>query len=290
MARAVHTVADWSDEEFDALLARAGALADGAAPNAVEAIVGMCVFQTSLRTRVGFEAAALRLGARFVEAAERRGSAESMPESLDDTIRVMSGYCDALVVRSPRVSAELARSARPGTAWVNAGDPTEHPTQTLIDVLALERLAGPVGGLRIAIVGDLRMRAARSLLALFDRRPPAALAVVTAPELADRPVPATAAVLESIADVPDVGPDVVYVVGIPHQAVPEPVRTRLRLDRDTLGRLSPDAIVLSPLPLIDEVASAARDDARIRWFEQSDLGLWARTAVLEHVLAAAPAS
>ncbi len=289
MARAVHAVADWSDAELDALLRRAAALADGAPPVGVEATVGMCIFQTSLRTRVGFEAAAQRLGMRFVEAVERRGSAESMPESIEDTIRVMSGYCDALVVRSPRVSAELARAARPGTAWINAGDAVEHPTQSLIDVLAIERLAGPLDGLRIAVVGDLRMRAARSLLAVLDRRPPAALAVVTAPELSDGAVPDGAAVFESIADVPDAQPDVVYVVGIPHQAVPEPVRTRLRLDRDTLGRLSSDAIVLSPLPLIDEVASTARDDSRIRWFEQSDLGLWARAAVLEHVLGGMPA-
>ena len=284
MARAVHAVADWSDAELDALLRRAGALADGAPPAAIEATVGVCMFQTSLRTRVGFEAAAVRLGMRFVEAVERRGSAESMPESIDDTIRVMSGYCDALVVRSPRASADLARSARAGTAWVNAGDAVEHPTQSLIDLLAIERLAGPLAGLRVAVVGDLRMRAARSLLAAFDRRPPAALAVVTAPELTDGLVPDGAAVFESIAEVPEAEPDVVYVVGIPHQAVPEAVRTRLRLDRDTLGRLSADTIVLSPLPLIDEVASTARDDSRIRWFEQSDLGLWVRAAVLEHVL------
>lgn len=284
MARAIHAIADWSDADMDRILVRAGELALGAPPSTSDLIVGVCMFQTSLRTRVGFEVAAHRIGARFVEAVERRNSAESMPEGIEDTIRVMSGYCDALVVRSPRPSAELSAAARPGVAWVNAGDSVEHPTQALIDLWAIERFAGPVEAMRIAVVGDLRMRAVRSLLAVLDRRRPVALALVTAPALTAGPFPGDATVLDAIADLGDFAPDIIYVAGIPHQAVTEDVRARLRLDRDTFRRLPSSTIVLSPLPLIDEVASSARADPRIRWFEQSDIGLWVRTAVLEHII------
>lgn len=285
MAKAVHTVDDWSDEDFAGLLDRAGSLADGAAPRAVPgALVGMCFFQTSLRTRVGFEAAAHRIGAGFVEAVERRGSTDSMPESIDDTIRVMSGYCDALVVRAGHLSSDLHRATRPGIAWVNAGDSSEHPTQALIDMFAIERLSGPVVGLRIAIVGDPRMRSVRSLLSMLARRAPAAMTIVTDARLVDDSVPPAIPRVAGVGGLPEFEPDIVYLAGIPHRAVPEAVRTRLRLDRATLERLPSSALVLSPLPLIDEVAFNARDDPRVRWFEQSDLALHARMAVLESVL------
>lgn len=285
MARAVHSVADWSDDEIDGMLARASELADGAAPASPPgALLGLCFFQPSLRTRVGFEAAAHRSGIGFVEAVERRSSAESMPERIEDTVRVMSGYCDALAVRAPRPSAELRRSALPGTSWLNGGDTDEHPTQALIDLFAIERLAGPVSEQRVAIVGDLRMRSVRSLRALLRRRPGAALAVASAPELAVDGPPDGAVQVQEVADLVDFAPDVVYLAGIPHQAVSEATRTRLRLDRRTLDRLAESTVVLSPLPLIDEVASTARDDTRIRWFDQSDLGLWIRMATLEHLL------
>lgn len=287
MVRAIHAVSDWSDDDIEAILLRASELMDGAVPTAVPgALIGMCFFQTSLRTRVGFEAAAHRLEARFVEAVERRSSAESMPERIEDTIRVMSGYCDTLIVRSPRLSRELAESARPRTGWLNAGDSLEHPTQSLIDVFAIERLSGPLAGARIAIVGDLRMRSVRSLLSFLGRRPPAALVVVSSTELLDRELPVGALSIPRVVDLPDVEPDVVYLAGIPHGAASEEVRTRLRLDRSTLARFSPESVVLSPLPLIDEIASNARSDPRIRWFDQSDAGLLVRVAILERLLSA----
>ena len=105
MARAIHSVDDWSDEDIESIFRRASELADGVAPRHLSyALIGMCFFQTSLRTRVGFESAAHRLGLDFVEAVDRRSSAESMPESIEDTVRVVSGYADALIVRSPRAS------------------------------------------------------------------------------------------------------------------------------------------------------------------------------------------
>ena len=285
MARAIHTVDDWTDDDVASTLARAGELADGAPPKAIPGLLlGVCMVQTSLRTRVGFESAARRLGIDFVETVERRASAESMPERIEDTVRVMSGYCDALVVRAPRASSALHRSALPDTIWLNAGDTREHPTQAMIDLFAIERLLGPITKQRVAIVGDLRMRAARSLLGLLRRKPGSALLAVSAPELADDLTAVGVPVVPDLDGLVEFAPDVVYLAGIPHQAASEEVRTRLRLDRRTLDRLPGTSVVLSPLPLIDEVASNAREDHRARWFEQSDLGLWMRMAILEHLL------
>jgi len=186
-------------------------------------------------------------------------------------------------VRSHRSSRELSKYTRPGTAWLNAGDAKEHPTQALIDLFAIERLNARVEQLHIAIVGDLRMRSARSLLELLERRQPRQLTLVTHSSLATG-TSAYGTTLERVADLPDANPNVVYLAGIPHEATTEEVRSRLRLDSATIQRFAPETTVLSPLPVIDEIASNARPDARIHWFEQSDLGLFVRIALLEWLL------
>ena len=84
-------------------------------------------------------------------------------------------------------------------------------------------------------------------------------------------------------DVDDV--DVLYVAGIPHGALDEPRRARLRVDRKALAALPPDAVVLSPMPVIDEIASTARSDPRIGMFRQSDDALFVRMALIEALLA-----
>lgn len=284
---------DLTDAELDEVLARAAALADGALPERRHGVVGLVFLEASLRTRAGFAAAAQRLGLDVVEVAERRESALSMPESVADTVRTLSGYVDALVVRAPRPAAESAAAARPDVAVLNAGDrgpAAEHPSQGVLDVLAIERLRGPVGALHVALCGDLRMRSARSLLALLARRPPAALSLVTDAVLDDgSPLPGRldALAVRRTLDELD-GADVVYAVGIPHGAAGEPVRTALRLDARRVAALRADAVVLSPLPVIDEISTSARRDRRMRYFEQSDLGLFARMALLELLLRRLP--
>jgi aspartate carbamoyltransferase catalytic subunit len=75
--------------------------------------------------------------------------------------------------------------------------------------------------------------------------------------------------------------DVLYVAGIPHGALDEPGRARLRVDRKALAALRPGAVVLSPMPVIDEIATTARSDPRIRMFQQSDDALFVRMALIE---------
>ncbi len=80
--------------------------------------------------------------------------------------------------------------------------------------------------------------------------------------------------------------DVLYVAGIPHGALDEPGRARLRVDRKALAALRPDAVVLSPMPVIDEIATTARSDPRIRMFQQSDDALFVRMALIEALVVA----
>jgi aspartate carbamoyltransferase catalytic subunit len=290
MGRMLLSVDNLSDRAVGAVLHRAAEHRSGAARlGRSAAIVALVFLESSLRTRVGFTAAAYRLGWNVVDVLDRRANPRSMPESWTDTVRTVAGYSDVVVARTnrPLVRAELEGSVP--VPLLNAGDAgprAEHPSQALIDVFAMEQALGPVSELRVAICGDLRMRAVRSLLALLGRMPPAALALVTVDALR-RPDPLPAALTSFVEyrrpwQLGDI--DVLYVAGIPHGSVGEDDRTRLRVDRRTLAALPEAAVVLSPMPVIDEIASNARGDRRLRLFEQSDGGLFVRMALLEYLV------
>lgn len=283
------SVADLSDGLIDAVLDRAAALADGAAARQAPrgSVLGLLFLDTSLRTRVGFSAAAGRMSMSVVEVGATRANERSAPESLEHTARVLAGYADAVVARLPVPLSQLAYSG--SVPLINGGDAgplAEHPTQALIDLFAMERQTErPVAELSIAMCGDLTMRAARSLLAMLGRRPPRELLLVTDPALGEPALPDSLRAITRETSLLEIGGvDVLYVVGIPHLALPLSDRERLVVTSDVLARLDDDAIVLSPMPVIDEISSAAMHDPRARFLQQSDDAAAVRTAVLEAAL------
>jgi aspartate carbamoyltransferase catalytic subunit len=285
-ARVVVGIDDLGTEEIRHILARATALrADAATRLSRPPLLGLLFLETSLRTRIGFAAAAARLGGQSIDVAERRGNAVAMPEGWADTLRVVSGNVD-LVVARPGQPIDPAR-LRPllVSSFLNGGDAGrrgEHPSQALIDLYAIEQARGPVSQLTVAICGDLRMRVVRSLVRLFARFPPRRL--VTISDVRLREGADIAAEQRDPWEIDDV--DVLYVAGIPHGALDEPGRARLRVDRKALTALASDAVVLSPMPVIDEIATTARSDPRIRMFQQSDDALFVRMALIEALLPA----
>ena len=288
-ARHIVGIGDLTDEEITDVLERAASFADGAAPPRADKLIGLGFFEASLRTRVGFASAAHRSGASVVEVNDRRAAVDSMPESLIDTVRTVSGYIDALIVRAPRPAGEVAAAVLSDVPFLNAGDRgpgAEHPSQALIDFFAIERMVGPIDSVHVAICGDLRMRSARSLLALLARRPPASLSLITDESLlAGFALPAALVELTSFTTLERLGSvSVLNAVGIPHGAATEGVRSTLRIDGRALSAMSATGIVLSPMPIIDEIASSARSDPRMRYFEQSDLALSIRMALLDLLL------
>jgi aspartate carbamoyltransferase catalytic subunit len=275
---------DLGTEEIRHILTRATGLRAGAASQLTRPpLVGLLFLETSLRTRVGFAAAAARLGGQSIDVAERRGNAVAVPEGWADTLRTVSGHVDLVVARPGRPLDASQLWPLLVSNFLNggaAGRRGEHPSQALIDLYAIEQARGPVSELTVAICGDLRMRAVRSLVRLFARFPPRHLVAISDPRVSDD------AGLDVEPRAPwDVGDvDVLYVAGIPHGALDEPGRARLRVDRKALAALPPDAVVLSPMPVIDEIAATARSDPRIGMFRQSDDALFVRMALIEALL------
>jgi aspartate carbamoyltransferase catalytic subunit len=288
--RVIVGVGDLGTEEIRHILSRATALRAGAASQLTRPpLVGLLFLETSLRTRVGFAAAAARLGGQSIDIAERRGNAVAMPEGWADTLRVVSGNVDLVVARPGRPLDASQLCPLLVSSFLNGGDAGrsgEHPSQALIDLYAIEQARGPVSELTVAICGDLRMRAVRSLVRLFARFPPRRLVAISDPRLADSSDGSDNSDGHAEHRAPwDVGDvDVLYVAGIPHGALDEPGRARLRVDRQALAALPPDAVVLSPMPVIDEIAATARSDPRIRMFQQSDDALFVRMALIEALL------
>ena len=284
----VTSLTDLADVEVELVLSRAGALYKRRATEGTgrSRVLSMLFFEPSLRTRVGYFAAAARLGWRTIEVSALRHSPMSAMESLADTIRSVSGYSDVIVMRPGRPLADGGLAGVSSCPVINGGDVgprAEHPSQALIDVFAMERIVGPIAETRLAIVGDPRMRAVRSLLALLARRPPVSIRFIADPEhLADTGIPVAltsrceSRSWDTIGDV-----DVVYVAGIPHEALPLERRELLLANGPRVDALPARCVLLSPMPVIDEMDDVARQDSRNRMFEQSDLGLYVRMALLE---------
>ncbi|MCZ6597506.1 MAG: aspartate carbamoyltransferase catalytic subunit [Planctomycetota bacterium] len=154
------SVDDLSLDEIRELFERARAFSDG-----VGAWVDLCpglisaslFYEPSTRTRLSFESAMLRLGGGVITAAEMTTSSAAKGESLADTVRVVSGYADIIVLRHPSEGAARLAAHYADVPVVNAGDGShEHPTQTLCDLYTLWIERGRIEGLDVVIAGDLR--------------------------------------------------------------------------------------------------------------------------------------
>ena len=288
--RRLISIDDLSDGAIDRILLRAAEFSAGA-QSGVQPIAASLFIQPSLRTRVGFGIACARLGGQMVDAvAPKFAPGMSTPERLLDALRTLTGMANIVIARAPDRFADLPPELLGTTPFVNGGDAAEHPTQALIDLAAMERESGPVQSLRVGICGDLTSRCATSLLRLLRRRRPMSLVLYSPPSR--RPADDVIVSTSSFSHVrdgftPD-DVDVLVMVGLAEghdsSRIDETTRLRYSLRRAALRVLPDRAIVLSPMPVIDELGDDARRDPRLRMFEQADYGVFVRMAVIEEML------
>ena len=135
-------------------------------------ILATLFYEPSTRTRFSFESAMARLGGAVISTENAKEfSSAAKGETLEDTIRVMNSYADALVLRHPEAGAAERAARVSSIPVINAGDGAgHHPTQALLDVYTIQKSLGKVDGITVALVGDLKNgRAARSLVALLTQ-------------------------------------------------------------------------------------------------------------------------
>ena len=285
---------------LDALFVRAAAL-EGTRGHALAGrIMATLFYEASTRTRLSFESAMLRLGGAVLGTeAARAFSSAVKGETLEDTIRMVCAYADVIVLRHDQEGAADAAAAVATVPVINAGDgPGEHPTQSLLDLFTIEREIGRIDGIHVVICGDLRFgRTARSLarlLALYDgvRLSFVAPAVVQVGAdvrayLGSRGIP-----FELHDQLEEVigSADVVYQTRVQKErftdaAEFEVARGAIRIDEHTMQLLPQTAVVMHPLPRVDEIDPAVDADPRAAYFRQAANGVALRMALLELLLA-----
>ncbi len=258
--------------------------------------LGYLFFEPSTRTRLSFQAAMALLGGTSLGIADVKSSAIQKGESLADTVRIMSLYSDILVLRhtldgSSRFAAEV--SSKP---VINAGSGTEeHPTQAIQDLFTIKKEKKKIDGLKIGIVGDLKYgRTVYSLLYAL-RNYDVEVYLISPEALKIRPdsvyeiknelsFTETTNIEEHIDDL-----DVVYVTRIQKERFPDEeeylkVKGSYVIGLDMLKKMKDDAIILHPLPRVDEISIDVDKTKQAKYFEQAEYGKFTRAALLGLIL------
>ena len=259
-------------------------------------ILGYLFFEPSTRTRLSFEAAMASLGGTSIGIADASSSSAKKGESLADTVRIMALYSDVLVLRhqfdgSSRFAAEV--SPKP---MINAGSGTEeHPTQAILDLYTIRKEKKKIDGLKIGIVGDLKYgRTVYSLLyALGNYKvdvhlispPTLKIRADSTYEIKKRLSYTESTDLEEKLD----EFDVLYVTRIQKERFADAeeyakVKGSYKIGPDMLKKMKDDAIIMHPLPRLDEISPEVDSTKHAKYFKQAEYGKDTRAALLALIL------
>ncbi len=293
------TATQLSRGDIEAVLDRAREVAadpDAYANRHAGTVLALCFFEPSTRTRMSFDAAAKRLGIDTIDMGDVASSSVSKGESLADTVRVIEGYADALVLRHPSEGAATLAAEFVDVPVINAGDGAgQHPSQTLLDLHTIREDHG-LDDLTIGVMGDLKYgRTVHSLAAAltnFDARQhfisPESLRLPRSVRFDLHETGAQVREHEELETV--LGElDVLYVTRIQKERFPDEneyhrVAGEYRIDADTLAAASDDLTVMHPLPRVDEIAPDVDETTHARYFEQAHNGIPVRMALLDTLL------
>lgn len=260
-------------------------------------ILATLFYEPSTRTRLSFESAMLRLGGSVIGFASTEGSSVAKGESLADTIRTVANYSDIIAIRHPsegaaRVAAEYSR-----VPVINAGDGGhQHPTQTLLDLFTIKKKKGSIKRLNVMLAGDLKfgrtthslaLALARFGVNLFFSSPPG----LEMPDYIIRTLSENYGInsrishdiRENISEV-----DVIYMTRVQRERLVEAEYLKYRgsyiLTKEVLKEVKKDAIIMHPLPRVDEISREVDMDSRAIYFEQAYFGVPVRMALITILL------
>ncbi len=250
-------------------------------------------FETSTRTRIGFEVAAWKMGVKSVVMQETKlNDTMSKAESMRDTIRTLDPYVSFFCIRHP--DENIFDEVIPFTKHpvINCGNGyQEHPTQALIDGYTMWSKFGGLDGLNITMVGELKYaRAVHSLFLLLSK-----FSNITVNEFAPAKLQIQPSYKKAFAvngntlntfTKPEWGNEqVLYVTGFPPKnpsgTFSQTERNKYKVTLNAVSQLSPDCIILDALPRIDEIDEAVDDTPNAHYFQQNEFGLYVRMAVIE---------
>ena len=262
-------------------------------------ILATLFFEPSTRTRLSFESAMLSLGGQVLGFSSANSSSASKGESVADTIRVVSAYCDIIAMRHPKEGAPLVATQHSLVPVINAGDGGHnHPTQTLTDLITIHKEKGHFDNLTIGFCGDLKFgRTVHSLVAAMSRYTGIRFVFISPEELKlpryvkeqyikSKNIPYTQSTsLEEV--MPEL--DILYMTRVQKERFfNEEDYLRLKdsyiLTPDKLANAKEDLRILHPLPRVNEISVAVDNDPRACYFKQAQNGRYIRMALIMKLL------
>ncbi|OIO65038.1 aspartate carbamoyltransferase [Candidatus Woesearchaeota archaeon CG_4_10_14_0_2_um_filter_57_5] len=291
------SIKDLDKQDILHILDVAKRMGPGYTPVADGKILATLFFEPSTRTRLSFEAAMHRLGGNVIGFADSSNTSVAKGETLSDTIRIVDGYADIIVIRHPREGSAKTAAEAASIPVVNGGDGiNEHPTQTLLDLYTIQETFGKFDGLTVAFVGDLKFgRTVHSLsyaLSHFDTK-----LCFVAPESLRMPEHYVSMLqrkgieVTETADLKSVLPiaDVLYVTRIQKERFMKPedydkVKGYYRLGKEILQDAKEGMKILHPLPRVDEINLELDEAEQSIYFKQAHNGIPVRKALLAMLL------
>ncbi|WP_020615062.1 aspartate carbamoyltransferase [Paenibacillus daejeonensis] len=256
-------------------------------------------FEASTRTRLSFESAMYRLGGRVIGTENATAFSSAIKgETLEDTIQVVSGYCDLIVLRHTEVGAAHRAAQVSGVPVINAGDGSgEHPTQALLDLYTIQKERGEIDGIHIAMIGDLTYgRTVHSLSYLLANYKDIRITFIAPPnaripESVKRYLDEKGVSYEETGDLLAAAAraDVFYQTRIQKERFPSLEQYELAagkyiIDQPLLEQMRQDALILHPLPRAGEIDTDVDSDPRAAYFRQAQNGLYIRMALINQCL------
>jgi len=295
-------ILDFSVEEIDALCETANDIISNPEMYSEACkgkILGTLFFEPSTRTRLSFVSAMMSLGGNVLGFSDSGSSSVSKGETLSDTIRMVSAYTDIIAMRHPKEGAPIVAASVSDVPIINAGDGGHyHPTQTLTDLLTIQRQKGRFSNLTVGICGDLKYgRTVHSLIAAMTRYENVRFVLISPDELKlpdyvkeeflsrDR---ANYTELTSLEEaIPSL--DILYMTRIQQERFADKAEyERLKdvyvLDAAKLKGAKADLSIMHPLPRVNEIAVDVDDDPRANYFEQAKNGRYIRMALILKLL------
>ena len=254
-------------------------------------ILATLFFEPSTRTRLSFESAMLTLGGQVLGFAGADSSSTTKGETLTDTIRVVSSYCDIIAMRHPKEGAPMAAGLCSSVPIINAGDGGHnHPTQTLTDLMTIRREKGRLDHMVVGLCGDLKFgRTVHSLIGAMSRYPGVQFVLISPPELRVpdyilRALDEQSIPYHEVESMEEAMPelDVLYMTRVQKERFfNEADYIRLKdtyiLDPEKLQSAKKDLRILHPLPRVDA-------DPRAVYFKQARNGRFVRMALIKTLL------
>lgn len=260
-------------------------------------VIASLFFEPSTRTRLSFETAINRLGARVIGFSDASNTSQSKGETLKDTIKMVNNYVDMIIMRHPLEGSSRYASEVADVPVVNAGDgANQHPSQTLLDLYSILQTQGTLDGLTINMVGDLKYgRTTHSLLQAMSRFN--TRFIFTAPEELKMPkeykeyldskgieyIETTS--LEEHLD----NCDILYMTRVQQERFTDPmeyerVKDCYSLDASMLSNVKKNMKILHPLPRVNEIAQDVDETPYAYYFKQAENGLYVRMAIISYLL------